>query len=265
MRDTDADWKGIGETAPFWGVLTQDKFLPQNLTGDALDDFYRSGIDDIDRIRRNFRRYYGSDFRPSNALDFGCGVGRLSLAIAPHVSSVIGIDVAPGMRDRARERADRQDIRNARFAEEIPSEPFDWINSLIVFQHIPPARGLAIMKQLLAALAPGGFVSLHVTAYHTDDAGAHSDAPRVYDDDGRITCMHNYPMNDVLRVFVDTSISDLILEPINHTGHVGFMIYGRKAHQVSAAKAYSDLDRVPIAKLVGAITRKIGRRLSLRT
>lgn len=26
QRDTDADWRKIGETEPFWGVLTEDRF-----------------------------------------------------------------------------------------------------------------------------------------------------------------------------------------------------------------------------------------------
>jgi SAM-dependent methyltransferase len=37
-------------------------------------------------------------------LDVGCGIGRLEAALAPHVDSIVGIDIAPGMIDEARKR-----------------------------------------------------------------------------------------------------------------------------------------------------------------
>ena len=38
------------------------------------------------------------------ALDLGCGIGRLSAALAPHLGSVTGGDISPRMIERARER-----------------------------------------------------------------------------------------------------------------------------------------------------------------
>lgn len=38
-------------------------------------------------------------------LDYGCGVGRLTLALAPHVGAATGLDVSPGMVAEARRRA----------------------------------------------------------------------------------------------------------------------------------------------------------------
>ncbi len=40
-------------------------------------------------------------------VDLGCGIGRVAVALAPKVASIIGIDVSPRMVDLARERTSR--------------------------------------------------------------------------------------------------------------------------------------------------------------
>lgn len=76
--------------------------------------------------------------RPSGgyAPDFGCGVDRLTQAIAAHVQNAAGYDVSQSMLRIAREGASA----NASFTSLLPPGPFDWINSYMVFQHIPPSR-----------------------------------------------------------------------------------------------------------------------------
>ena len=39
-----------------------------------------------------------------DVLDVGCGIGRVAAALAPHVDSVLGLDIAPGMIAEARSR-----------------------------------------------------------------------------------------------------------------------------------------------------------------
>jgi len=48
-------------------------------------------------------------------LDFGCGVGRLSLWLAPRVRSVLGADISHEMVKVASQRAGSSDIRNVSF------------------------------------------------------------------------------------------------------------------------------------------------------
>ena len=72
------------------------------------------------------------------------------------IDAVVGYDVAPSMLAVAREVAPA----NVTLTTEFPHGPFDWINSYIVFQHIPPAEGLVLIDRCLAATAPGAFLSL---------------------------------------------------------------------------------------------------------
>lgn len=104
MRNTDADWAQIAATEPYFGVLTDPAFLSGNMTQEALTRFWSSGGPDIGWQVDVLKAHYG-DFAPATALDFGCGVGRLTRAMAPLAGTVYGVDVAPAMLDIARRNA----------------------------------------------------------------------------------------------------------------------------------------------------------------
>ena len=74
------------------------------------------------------------------ALDFGCGVGRMTAALAKHYNNVIGVDISDRMIELAKQFSPQ---RNAQFEQLIePPLPFgdkefDCVYSTIVVQHIP--------------------------------------------------------------------------------------------------------------------------------
>lgn len=72
-------------------------------------------------------------------LDVATGTGNTALSLAPHVSKVIGIDVASAMLDQARARAEAENLRNVEFlpgsAEELPLANDEF--SLVVSRHAP--------------------------------------------------------------------------------------------------------------------------------
>src|ERR1700744_4290512 len=96
VRDTDTDWHLIGETDPFWGVASMDAFKAENVTDQALAEFYSSGQGDIQLVVERASRFLGEWRAPRRALDFGCGVGRLAFAMAQWSGQVVGYDVSPG-------------------------------------------------------------------------------------------------------------------------------------------------------------------------
>src|SRR5450432_1940336 len=150
VRDTDADWRELGRSQPYWGVLSNDAFLRENITPETIEAFYACGRPYIDEIVGRLDAATGA--KPSGrGLDFGCGVGRLTEAMAEHVDEVVGLDVSPGMLDVARRGG------KATYLQALPEGmTFDWINSFIVFQHIPPDRGEAILADLLGRLNADG-------------------------------------------------------------------------------------------------------------
>jgi trans-aconitate methyltransferase len=144
------DWNTLGETEPYFAVLTHDRFLREQMSDTDREAFFASGEADIAEI------FDLIDFAPKSALDFGCGVGRLTRALVKRVDRVAGVDAAESML-----RIARENVPNATFSTAIPDERFDLIVSLLVFQHIPIRRGEALLGDLLDHL--DGVAALHFT------------------------------------------------------------------------------------------------------
>ena len=95
-RDTDADWRELGATQPYWGVLTHPDYRTENLTPANLEAFYASGGQYIGDVVRSLKAATGKQ-AGGRALDFGCGAGRLAEAMTKYARSVTGFDISPGM------------------------------------------------------------------------------------------------------------------------------------------------------------------------
>jgi SAM-dependent methyltransferase len=156
MRDRSADdWNALGEAEPFFAVLTDERFLRERMSDDDRQAFFASGEGDVAHL---FELIARPDFAPKSALDFGCGVGRLTRALAKRIERVAGVDVAPSML-----RIARENVPDATFSTEIPDERFDLIVSLIVFQHVPVRRGEQLLDELLSHLADDGVAAIQFT------------------------------------------------------------------------------------------------------
>jgi cyclopropane fatty-acyl-phospholipid synthase-like methyltransferase len=109
----------------------------------------------------------GGRFTPDRALDFGCGVGRIVIPLAERCGSVLGVDVADSMLVNARLLCQQRNLSNVRFARcddslEGVDGGFDLVHSYIVFQHVPPGRGLPLLERLLRKLNANGVGVIHV-------------------------------------------------------------------------------------------------------
>jgi SAM-dependent methyltransferase len=234
-RDTDADWRELGVSNPYWGVISQPRYLKENVTPEGIEEFYESGRQQIDALAADLAWLTGK--APSGrALDFGCGVGRLAEAMTRYAQQVTGYDISPGMLEIARARGGR-----VKYVGEMPDGPFDWINSFIVFQHIPPERGLDLFGQLLARLAVDGVISLQVAVWreHGEAWPQETGLKRLFQKPrqhfwarrlpvGQIL-MYDYDMSKVIRLLNEAGIEDMRLLSTDHGGHHGVVIMGRKA------------------------------------
>lgn len=238
IRDTDRDWAIIGEEEPYFGVLSHERFKREHLDEETRAEFSRSGEGDITRFIDRMRAFFGP-FEPRSALDFGCGVGRLTAPLAALTGAATGVDISPGMLAEARKHRHP----GLRFTETIPNELFDWVVSAIVLQHIPPQRGYGIIEQLLDRVAPGGGVTLQImfgrTSPHEksigsrlviDVQGVRPATPRKRRrklPQGEMI-MHDYDLTRVVGLFYRAGMKALFLEHCDHGGIIGATIYARK-------------------------------------
>lgn len=236
MRDPSSNWEAIAATHPYFGVLTDPRFLG-NPTPETLAEFFRTGEADAD----NLLSLTGSP-TPRRVLDFGCGVGRLSLAFARYADEVVGVDVSPTMRAIAAQHRDAAGITNATFVESLPDGEFDLIVSLIVFQHIPVAAGEELLRQLLVRLAPGAAAALHFTftrpggrlrrAARTLRATfplVHRIAQRIQRDPYRLPYieMNEYDRGRIIAIFEAAECESPRIEPTDH-GMPGGIVVARR-------------------------------------
>jgi SAM-dependent methyltransferase len=152
------NWEYLAKKDPLWAILSD----PAKKDGRwKLDEFFASGEREISNVLRYLERERVQPIDFSVAVDFGCGVGRLSRALATRFDRVLAIDAAPTMIAEAKRlNSDRPNIefvlnqepRLARLADASVS----FVYTTLVLQHITYPESLAYVGELLRVLKPGG-------------------------------------------------------------------------------------------------------------
>ena len=128
--------------------------------------FWASGPDNLDRTLEPLSRTIGPADR---VIEIGCGIGRITRAIADRAAHVVGVDVSQEMIDRARTAL--ADVPNAEFLvgngldlSGVDDASMDVAYSFIVFQHIPdPAVTCRYIEEIGRVLRPGGWTVFQVS------------------------------------------------------------------------------------------------------
>ncbi len=164
-RRVDLDWERLACTDPYWAVLTAPRFRGASIAQADRDEFFTSGERHIADVFATCEDLVGQTLVPQRALDFGCGVGRMLPSLARRCESVVGADISPRMIELARAHCARLVIGNTDVVlldddlNGLAGE-FDFVHSLIVFQHISPPYGERVVARLCAGLLPGGLAVL---------------------------------------------------------------------------------------------------------
>lgn len=113
-------------------------------------------------------------------LEFGCGTGLITAALAPHVARILALDSAPGMIDALVEKLRRHGIDNVETkVGDLPDNPpegrFDAIVSSMTLHHIRDTD--ALLRVLFERLTPGGRIAL--ADLDREDGSFHGDKPGI--------------------------------------------------------------------------------------
>ena len=245
MLSTDKAWEKFGRTDPYFGVLAHERFTASQIAANR-EEFFASGRHSIGHILARYEQHFGK-LRRDRALDHGCGVGRLTLPLAAQFGEVFGLDVSPSMIAEARANAARYDIGSVQFASaddqlsEAPGE-FDFVNSLMVLQHIRVRRGLRILSRLLAKVRAGGGFHVHLSL-RTDPlrsralwwASHHIPGVKIWQNvfagrpwNAPAMQMNNYPLSRVAALLDANGVSDFLVSTERHASFLTLSVMGRK-------------------------------------
>lgn len=172
MGDSIKNWRKFGEKDPYYGVLSDEKFRSKNITDTSIQEFFDTGRAFVKETEERMSKNFRDTLKGKKILDFGCGVGRLTLPFAEAgKNETIGVDVSEGVLDKARLHQSMLHVENLHFFQYDGKslnldQEFDFINSYIVFQHIEPTRGMRLLSQLIEVLKPGGYMQVHFTHSH---------------------------------------------------------------------------------------------------
>ena len=165
--DPGATWEDYGARDPYFGVLADPRFHAAALTAERKAEFFSTGERHVDALLATVRRHLDAEFRPARGLDFGCGVGRVTLPLARVCARVTGVDVSASMLGEAAANASQWGIGNVEWLRGDGGPPnatgrFDLVHSYIVLQHQSPRHGLDLFVGLLDRVADGGIAALQI-------------------------------------------------------------------------------------------------------
>jgi 2-polyprenyl-3-methyl-5-hydroxy-6-metoxy-1,4-benzoquinol methylase len=165
-------WERYGAVDPYFGVLSLPAFRDAGLDEKQRERFFDTGRQHVAELAAKLAADTGSSLGGRRALDYGCGVGRVTLPLAEHCEWVYGVDVSPSMLREADRNARSMGVSNVEWvrAERLAelSGRYDLVQSVLVFQHIPVREGERIFATLLRGLSPGGVGAIHVTLRAAD-------------------------------------------------------------------------------------------------
>jgi SAM-dependent methyltransferase len=166
-KSPGTDWEELARHTPYFRVLTNEGVLEVEGGGVATPEFLETGEADVASLLRAAASIIGHDVALTRSLDFGCGVGRLTLPLARRSTHVVACDISPTMLAHVRQNAGDAGLHNITLIEtdqldRLPDGRFDFICSLLVLQYIPRSSGYKLVHTLSRLLAPGGVAILHV-------------------------------------------------------------------------------------------------------
>jgi SAM-dependent methyltransferase len=225
-------WEKLGRKDPLWAVLTYPRMKGGKW---KQEDFFARGEEEIQSTLGHLARL-GRTVRTGRALDFGCGVGRLSRALSFRFDKVDAVDISTSMIERARAlNRDRPQIKfhiNVRADLTIITDhSIDFLYSNIVLQHMDPALVRSYLREFARVLAPDGVLVFQMPS--APAVNAKGLLVRILPDSLLTWLRHGMQMHAIQRAEVEALLKELGLSVLDvqrdtnpgNKGWVSFFYY----------------------------------------
>jgi SAM-dependent methyltransferase len=164
LKELQRNWEGLAQADPLWAICTDPSKRNRQW---RQEEFFATGRKEIETVVGYAARVGLCTDKTSPALDFGCGVGRLTRALAEYFPECCGVDISPTMISTAQElNRDRPrcyfQLNEDTQLQPLPDSYFAFIYSNLVLQHIPEPYSHRYIAALVRVLRPGGVLVFQV-------------------------------------------------------------------------------------------------------
>lgn len=222
-------WDRLSKEDPLWAILScEDKKGGRW----ELDDFLRTGQEDVNSYIEILETVVGIPKYFDNILDFGCGVGRLTLSWKNYAAGVTGVDISETMINQARQLS--SGILGVTYVWNpnpdlslFESSSFDLVFSHICLQHMPWPMSCNYLREFSRVCSPGGYVVFQLPSKSNKSQSAARmrrwlidrlpfGLDRIYRNWRRGTStifdMHFTPVKEVINTCLSFGLQDVILK-----------------------------------------------------
>ena len=151
-------WTALGENNPLEAILWPGR---KGFKW-TVEDFFKTGVEEINATMK-YIESLGCGFLRQRALDFGCGVGRLTQPLAHYFGKVDGVDISLPMIELARKYNQypnqcKYHLNEVNDLSLFSDCSFDFIYSALVLQHMKPEYAKNYVKEFMRLLIPHGLL-----------------------------------------------------------------------------------------------------------
>lgn len=165
LKKLQQNWEELAQADALWAICSDPTKRGRNWDE---KEFFATGEAEVRTVLSYVESLGLSLDYSMPALDFGCGVGRLTRALAARFSECCGVDISRTMIESA--RALNGSYPNCRFVLNEESSlrgfadgRFGFIYSSIVLQHMELRLVRGYLRELLRVLSPGGVLVFQLT------------------------------------------------------------------------------------------------------
>jgi ubiquinone/menaquinone biosynthesis C-methylase UbiE len=158
LEQQEQDWNELAELDPYFAVVSR----PGKRFGRwDTSEFFVTGTKHVATLMARIEPL-GHPRERGRALDFGCGLGRLTRALGAQFRDCVGVDISDRMVRQAQQL--NADVDGVSFVVNRVDDlrmfgdgEFDLVYSAIVLQHVPDRRAIeSYIAEFCRILRPGG-------------------------------------------------------------------------------------------------------------